>query len=92
MMHTLCLKDALKVTVHMQKFIESKVGKGEETVAMIKDNQSLYETYIFIKMTKPFVILLRMAKSNQPRMDKLQFMVLIVDHHIRMSMPESNGD
>ena len=39
-------------------------------------------------MAKPLLILLRMANSNQPHMDKLWFMVLMVDDHIRMSMPD----
>ena len=31
-----------------------------------------------------------MANSNQPHMDNLQYMVLMVDYHTRMSMPEIN--
>ena len=33
-----------------------------------------------------------MANSNQPHIDKLRFMVPIVDDHIRMSMPELNHE
>ena len=33
-----------------------------------------------------------MANSNQPHMDKLRFMVLIVDEHIWMSMHNLNDD
>ena len=57
---------------------------------MIKDDKSFHQSHIFIKMAKPLLILLRMAASNQPHMDKLQFMVLMVDDHIRISMPEIN--
>ena len=41
-------------------------------------------------MSNPLLILLRMADSNQPHMDKLKFVVLMFDDHIRMSMPEIN--
>ena len=43
-------------------------------------------------MAKPLLILLKMADSNQPHMDKLRFMVLMVYDHISMSMPELNGE
>ena len=43
-------------------------------------------------MAKPLLILLGVADSNQPHVDKLQFMVLMVDDHIRMSMPELNDE
>ena len=33
-----------------------------------------------------------MANSNQTHMNKLQFMVLMVDDHIRISMPELNDE
>ena len=41
-------------------------------------------------MTKPLLILLRMADSNQPHMNKLWFMVPMVDYKISISMPELN--
>ena len=41
-------------------------------------------------MEKPLFILLRIADSNQPHIDKLWFVVLIVDDHIRIYMPELN--
>ena len=41
-------------------------------------------------MAKPLLILLRVADSNQPHVDKLQFMVLMVDDHIIISMPDLN--
>ena len=41
-------------------------------------------------MTKPILIILRMVDSNQPHMEKLRFILLMVDEHIRMSMPEIN--
>ena len=66
--------------------------KEEETVAMMKDYQSFHQSHIFIKMEKPLFILLRMANSNQPHMEKLCFMVLIVDDYIRMSMPDINDE
>ena len=59
---------------------------------MIKDDQSFHQKHIFIKMTNPLLILLRMDDSNQPHMDKLRFMVLMVCDNIRMSMPELNGE
>ena len=43
-------------------------------------------------MPNPLLILLRMADSNQTHMDKLRFMVLIVDDHIRMSMIGLNDE
>ena len=59
---------------------------------MIKDNQSFHQRHIFIKMAKPLQIILRMDDSNQLHMEKLWFMVLMVDYHIRMSMPELNDE
>ena len=41
-------------------------------------------------MENPLLIILGMADSNQPQMDKLQFMVLMVDDNIRMSVYELN--
>ena len=41
-------------------------------------------------MAKPLLILLMMADSNHLHMDKLRFMVLMVDDHTRMSMPVPN--
>ena len=41
-------------------------------------------------MAKPLLILLRMVDSNQPHMNKLRSMVLMVDDHIRMSMSKLN--
>ena len=43
-------------------------------------------------MAKHLLIILRTAKSNYPHMDKLGFMVLMVDDHIRISMPELNDE
>ena len=43
-------------------------------------------------MTKPILILLSMADSNQPHMNKLRFRVLMVDDHIRMYMPYINDE
>ena len=57
---------------------------------MIKDDQYFYQRKIFIKMAKPLLILLRISESNQPHMEKLRFMVPMVDDNIRMSMPELN--
>ena len=39
-------------------------------------------------MENPLLIILRMADSNQPHMDKLRFMVLMVDYCISISMPK----
>ena len=58
---------------------------------MIKDYQSFNKSHIPIKMENPLLIILRMADSNHPHMEKLGFMVLMVDDHIRMSMSELNN-
>ena len=76
--------------MHLHEFIALKLRKEEGTVAMIIDNQSFHQRYIFIKMAKTLLIIMRMFKSNQPHMDKLLSMVLMVDDHIRMSMPDIN--
>ena len=59
---------------------------------MIKYDKSFHQRHIFIKMLKPLIILLMMADSNYPHMYKLRSMVLMVDYHIRMSMPELNDE
>ena len=60
---------------------------------MIKDFQYFHQRHIFIKMAKLLLIILNMADSNQPHMDKPRFMVFMVGDNIRMSMPELNdGD
>ena len=59
---------------------------------MIKDDQTLHQMHIFIKMSKHLIIILRMANSNHPQMEKIRIMVLMVDDHIRMSMPEINDE
>ena len=69
-MRTLILKDALRGTVHLQDFIVLKSRKEEGTDAMIKCYQSFHQKYIFIKITKPFLILLIMADPNKPHMEK----------------------
>ena len=43
-------------------------------------------------MAKPILILLRMAESNQPHMDKLRFMVLMVYDHTNISITELNDE
>ena len=78
--------------MNLQEFIFLKLVKEEGTFAMIKDNQSFHQRNIFIKSTKPILILLSMDDSNQPHMYKLQFVVLIVDYHIRMSMTDLNNE
>ena len=92
MMRTLRLKNSLRGTVRLQEFILLKLSKEERTVEIIKDDQSFHQINIFIKIAKPLLILLRMADSNQPHMVKLQFMVLMVDDHIRMSMTELKNE
>ena len=57
---------------------------------MIEDVQSFNKRHIFIKMAKPLLIILRIADLNHTHMDKLRFMVLMVDDHIRIYMPELN--
>ena len=59
---------------------------------MIKGDQSFHQRYIFIKMAKILLILLRMADLNQTHIYKLRLVVLIVDDHIRMYMPELNDE
>ena len=92
MMRNLRLKYALRGSVNLQEFIALKLGKEEGTVVMIKDNQSFHQRHIFIKRTKPLLILMRMADSNQPHTDKLRSIVPMVDDHIRMSMPDLNDE
>ena len=92
MMHTLRLKNAPRGTVHLQEFISLKLRKEEGNVTMIKENQYFNQIHIFIKMSKPLPIFLRMADSNQPHMYKLWFMVLMVDGHISMHMPALNDE
>ena len=91
-MHTLRLKNALRETVNLQEFILLKLVKEEGTFAMIKVDQSFHQRHIFIKMEKPLLILLNMDNSNQPHTDKLQFVVLLVHYHIRISMPKLNDE
>ena len=43
-------------------------------------------------MSKTLLILLRMVDSNQPPMENLRSMVLMVDDHIRIFMPELNDE
>ena len=57
---------------------------------MIKYYKSFHQRHILIKISKPLLILLRMYDSNQPHMDKLRFMVLMIDYHIRIAMSELN--
>ena len=59
---------------------------------MIKGDQSFHKRHIFIKMANTLLIFLRMAEPNHPHMDKLMFMVFMVDDHIRMSMYEMNDE
>ena len=78
--------------MHLQDFIALKFRKEKGTVLMIKGDQPFHQRKLFIKMVKPLLILLMMADSNQPHMDKLRFMVLMVDDHIRISMSEINDE
>ena len=39
-------------------------------------------------MANPLLIILSMAKSNHPHVDKIRFMLPMVDDHIRVSMLE----
>ena len=59
---------------------------------MIKDHQYFYQRKIFIKMAKPLLIILNMADSNQPQLYKLQFILLVVGDHIKMSMTEPHDE
>ena len=59
---------------------------------MIKYDQQFYQWNILIKTAKPLLILLSMADSNQPHMDKLWFILIVFDDHIMMSMPELNNE
>ena len=58
---------------------------------MIKDYQYFNKSHILIKMANPLLIILSMANSNHPHMEKLRFMVLIVDDHIRMYIYDINN-
>ena len=90
MIRTLRLKNAQRGTVHLWECIVLKLSKEEVSATMIKYNQSFHQRHIFIKISKPLLILLRMFDLNHPHMDNLRFMVLMVDDHIRMSMTELN--
>ena len=92
MLRTLRLKNSLRGTVHFQDLIALKLRKEKETSAMIKDNQSFHQRQILIKMENPLLVLLRMADSNQTHMDKLRFMVPMVEYHVRMSMSKLNDE
>ena len=59
---------------------------------MIKGDHNFQQRHIFIKMAEPLLIFLSMADSKQPHMYKLRFMVLMVDDHIRISMPDINDE
>ena len=92
MMNNLKLKDALKVTVHLQEFIYLKLNKEEGNIALMKDDHYFHQRQIFTKMANPLLILLMMANSNHPLLDNLRFMVIMVDDNTRMSMPELNDE
>ena len=79
-------------TVHFQEFISLKLRNEEGNVEMIKDYQSFHQSNIFIKMANSTLILLRMSDSNYPHMDKLRFMLLMVNYHIRMYISELNDE
>ena len=68
------------------------MSKEEVTIEMMQYDQLLHHRHIFIKMKNPLLILLSMSGSNQTHMDQLRFMVLMVDYHIRMSMPDINDE
>ena len=78
--------------MHLQEFIVFKLRKEEESVEMIKYDQYFHQRQIFIKMAKHLLIILRMDESNQTHMDKLRSVVLIVDDHIRISVPDINEE
>ena len=59
---------------------------------MIKYDQSFHQSNIFIKMVKPLLVIIRIAGSNQPHMDKIWFVVLVVYDRIRMYMIELNDE
>ena len=59
---------------------------------MIKDDQYFHQRHIFIEVENTLLIILSMVDSNQPHMDNLRFMVLIIDDNISMSMPEINNE
>ena len=90
MMRTLCVKNSLRGTLQFQEFIVLRLRKEEITVAMIQDDKLFHQRPFFIEMEKPLLILLRMDDSKNPHMDKIRFLVLMVDDHIRMSMSELN--
>ena len=92
MMRTLRIKNSLRGTLDLQEFIALKLRKEEGTVSMIKYNQSVHQRNILIKRAKPPLIFLGMDDLNQPHMDKLRFMVLMVDNPIIMSMYKLNDE
>ena len=80
MMHTLFLKDSLRGGVYLQDFIALNSSNGEETVAMIKYDQSFNQRHILINVTNPLLLFLSMADSNYPYM----YTVLMHDGRIIM--------
>ena len=78
--------------MHLQEFIVFKLRKEEGAVEMIKYDQYFHQRQIFIKMAKHLVIILKMDDSNQTHMNKLRSVVLIVDDHIRIYMPDINDE
>ena len=76
--------------MNLQKFVALKFRKEEGNVATVKDYQSFHKRNIFLKTSNILLIILRMANSNQPHMNNIQFIVLMSDNHIRMSMPDLN--
>ena len=59
---------------------------------MTKGHKYFHQKNIRIKMAKPLLILLKMTDSNHPHMDKIRFMVLMVDDHIRIFMLDINDE
>ena len=90
MMSALRLKDSMMGTVHLREFIALNWKKQQGTFAMIKDDKYFHQKNIWIKMAKPILVLLRIADSNHPHMDKLRIMVLMIDDNIRIFMLDLN--
>ena len=61
-------------------------------VVLLHVYKTKLDSFMNDKMSNPILILLRMADSNQTHMDKIRFMVLMVDDHIKMSMPGINDE
>ena len=83
MQQTLRTKNALRATVHSNQFILYKLAKKILHVPrLIQSDQSFQQRHLLLKSTVMVMKISRMADSNRPHMDKLQYLVLKTDEHL----------